>query len=140
MHELEVALPDLKPEELGPDGLGETFVAAYTSRFHHPPLDRPVRGVTWRLRASVEEASSRYATPPPVADGSVADVRTRELFLPQGRRRQDVAAYNRGALPPAFRGHGPALIEERTTTVVILSEAEFRVGDDLSLVVMLASH
>jgi hypothetical protein len=49
-------------------------------------------------------------------------------------------AYDRATLAPGFHGRGPALIEDRTTTVVLLSEAEFRVGDDTSILVRLEAR
>jgi N-methylhydantoinase A len=135
VHELEVALPEIPLEELGPDGLAETFAGAYTVRFHHPPLDRPLRGITWRLRATVDEDLSGHRAadgtaqlPPPAPER-----RSRSIFLPKGKGWQEASAYDRASLPPGFSGRGPALIEDRTTTIVLLSEAEFRVGDDLSI-------
>jgi 5-oxoprolinase (ATP-hydrolysing)/N-methylhydantoinase A len=137
VHELEVALPDVPLDELGPEGLAETFTAAYTARFHHPPLERPLRGITWRLRATVDEGSEGH---PGVGAGRAAGApdaapagRPRSIYLPQGKGWGEAVAYDRSELLPGFRGRGPALIEDRTTTVVLLSDAPFHVGGDLSL-------
>jgi N-methylhydantoinase A/oxoprolinase/acetone carboxylase beta subunit len=136
VHELEVPLPNVSLDELSPEGLAKTFAAVYTSRFHHPPLDRPLRGITWRLRVSAEEASSVLATTAHVLEGSTPAGRPRRVYLPR-RGWHEATAYDRATLSPGFRGQGPALIEDRTTTVVLLSNAKFQVGDDLSIVVRL---
>jgi N-methylhydantoinase A/oxoprolinase/acetone carboxylase beta subunit len=135
VHELEVALPDVPLDELGTEGLAQAFEAAYTTRFHRPPLERPLRGITWRVRASAGEPPATHAPETSAADGPAPAGRPRTVYLPDGRGWQDAIAYDRPALLPGFRGRGPALIEDRTTTVVLLSEAEFHVGDDLSIFV-----
>jgi N-methylhydantoinase A/oxoprolinase/acetone carboxylase beta subunit len=136
VHELEVMLPEVPLDELGPEGLAETFAQAYTVRFHHPPLDRPLRGITWRLRATVDEDLSSHTAPTGTgseASGTAPERQTRRIFLPKGKGWQEAFTYDRASLSPGFRGRGPALIEDRTTTVVLLSEAEFHVGDDHSI-------
>jgi N-methylhydantoinase A/oxoprolinase/acetone carboxylase beta subunit len=136
VHDLEVPLPDVPLEELNPEALAETFAAVYTARFHHPPLDRPLRGITWRLRAFAEEAYAAHPSPAPVGGHSTPVGRPRTLYLPKSGW-QEALAYDRATLQPGFRGKGPALINDPTTTIVLLSEAEFHVGNDLSLFVSL---
>jgi N-methylhydantoinase A len=136
VHELEVPLPEGGLDELDPERLAATFAEVYAARFHHAPLERPLRGITWRVRAAAEAVPALRKPLASATSGSTPAARPRTLYLPK-RGWHEAKAYDRATLPPGFHAQGPALIEDPTTTVVLLSDAEFRVGDDLSILVRL---
>ena len=76
----------------------------------------PVEVVAWRLTA---RGPQPRATPAPAAAGSASAPRTqRRIALLPGA--PDVPVYDRATLGAAQRIAGPAIIEERETTLVIL--------------------
>ena len=120
--EIPVSLPD------GFDSLPDGF-AAVEERFHdlHERLysyrvpGEPIELVNVRLRAV-----GRVARPPLPAMASTAatpePVGERRVRLPDGTDARPVAVYRRDGLAPGASWAGPALVEEPSSTTLILEE------------------
>ena len=113
--EISVALAEDPRRRRDPVALGEAFAGAYLSTYGVAPSHVPVEMVNWRLVAlgTALAASNR---PPKSGDPAV----------PRGARNvrlwsdRMVPVYDRRSLSLGQRISGPALLEERETTIVVL--------------------
>ena len=116
--EIEVALPDGGGAELLhrlPDLFDETYTRVFAKTF----LKRPIEIVNWKVEVSVP-------APQPVADyqligrrGAGKQIGERPAWLPEAADFVETPVYDRYALERGDAIAGPALIEERESTVVL---------------------
>jgi N-methylhydantoinase A len=136
-HEVRVRLP---PSELGTTAeLLEPFEREYERLYGRRGPDVPVEVITWRvvssgprpdleLSAVTVDASSR---PPRAA---------RAAFFPQLGGYVETPVYDRYALRPGARLAGPAIVEERESTLVVGPGQLVAVTPELSLEVTLEAR
>jgi len=137
VHEIEVAF------EGALDGtthqrIADAFDESYRSRFRHPPLDRPRRVITWRVRATAPGVAPRFGRQE-VADeqdhdGSLA----RAIYFGEAGGFVQARVLRRSRLHPGQIESGPLVVEEEASTTVVGPSASLTVRDDLSLSLELA--
>jgi N-methylhydantoinase A len=110
-HELRVSVP-----EAGIDALADAFRDAYRRLYGHEGPDVPIEAIHWRV-ASTGPAPPLRLTVPSVAAGGEARKRDREAYFAGGHRR--VPVYDRYALDAGATIRGPAIIEERESTLIL---------------------
>jgi N-methylhydantoinase A len=134
-HEVNVALPD---GELGESLEGEIlrrFIAEYRRLYHRAGPEVPAEAITWRVRVS----GPRPAIAPRRAGQRPARVEEalkgfRPVYFAEYGDFRPTPVYDRYALGPGAVIEGPAVIEERESTVVLGPRAVARVDDRLNLV------
>jgi N-methylhydantoinase A len=120
-HEVTVELPD---GPLGPDDaerLTALYRKEYRRLYNREGPDVPLEALTWRLEVagprpeirleSGEEGGSRTA--------EEAQKGTREIYLPEDTGFREVPVYDRYSLDPGAALQGPAVVEERESTVIL---------------------
>jgi len=95
--------------------ISRTFEAAYFAQYGVNPSHVPIEIVSWRLTAQGPEDHFESARAPAGAPGAPKSRRAIPLWPDQGETR----VYDRAALRRGQIVDGPALIEERETTVVL---------------------
>ncbi|MCX8204813.1 MAG: hydantoinase/oxoprolinase family protein [Candidatus Nezhaarchaeota archaeon] len=119
-YELSVKMPS---EELGPalaKRLGEEFTKIYLDYYGYT-IDEPVEAVNWRLIA--------IGRVPKVKLRKVAVERRdplkgkRKAYFPEYNEYVDVKVYDRYKMYPGVEVEGPAIIEERESTTVVIPGA-----------------
>ncbi|MER3449065.1 MAG: methylhydantoinase [Chloroflexota bacterium] len=134
-HEVNVVLPE---GELGEGFVGEIlrrFVAEYRRLYHRAGPEVPVEAVTWRVKVSGPKpaiAPRRAGQRPGRPEDALKGYRP-AYFAEYGDFRP-TPVYDRYALGPGTVLEGPAIIEERESTVVLGPRAVARVDDRLNLV------
>ena len=126
---------------LGPgleEELASTFSETYEALFGRTLTDVPVETITWRLSAS---------EPPPRPDirfsaaGSGDYPRgvkgERQVLLTEEGRYVDCPVFDRYRLEPGAAVDGPAIVEERESTVFVGPDARCTIDDHLNLVMSL---
>jgi len=117
--EVRVELPGLRVDAAG---LREAFQERYRAFYGREVEGVPVEVVTWRVRAE------RPAPAVPVFDRAGDSVEPRSAPEPDGRRQawlpgfaepRDVPVWRRERLEPGMELHGPALVEETQSTLVL---------------------
>jgi N-methylhydantoinase A len=111
--------------------LASAFHAEYRRRFGRCLEWLPVKAINWRVRASLPG-------PLPRAPGRVEQVVERPAQRSEARRPMYIAGqgmvearvFARSELPTGWRAHGPAVIEEFDTTIVVPATYDARVLDD----------
>ena len=126
---------------LGPgleEELASTFSETYEALFGRTLTDVPVETITWRLSAS---------EPPPRPDirfsaagsgaypGGVKG--ERQVLLTEEGRYVDCPVFDRYGLEPGAAVDGPAIVEERESTVFVGPDARCTIDDHLNLVMSL---
>ncbi|MEO1458201.1 MAG: hydantoinase/oxoprolinase family protein [Pseudomonadota bacterium] len=146
-HEIRVPVPlaDTGPgnraeREIGPAlaaPLAAAFAETYGALYGHTVPDAAVEVVSWR--AILEGPRPTLALRPPAPGAGAAALKGhREAWLPgtgmaEGRLAP-VPVYDRYALAPGTALEGPAIIEERESTVVITDPARIRVDETGNLI------
>jgi N-methylhydantoinase A len=134
-HEVQVLLP---PGELRDvDDLVERFEREYDRLYGRRGPRVPVEAITWRVVSSgprplLQSAASGEAT------GAQPRRGTRSAWFPSLGGYVETPVYDRYALTPGFAFTGPALVEERESTLVVGAGDEAVVLDDLSIRVEIA--
>jgi N-methylhydantoinase A len=135
-HEVTVELPD---GELGPDDadrLTALYHEEYRRLYGREGPDVPLETLTWRL----EVVSPR---PQIQLDAGNLGPRTlseahkgkREIYLPEHEDFRDVPVYDRYRLDPGVVFEGPAVVEERESTVVLGPDTEVEIDPARNLIV-----
>lgn len=132
-YEIRVAVPTM---EIGPeqaDALRIAFETSYAAVYGHTVPDTPIDIVSWRLTVSGPKPDFR----PPThhATDSQPLKGYREAYLPKIGKMGKIPIYDRYALAPQTELEGPAIIEERESTVVINDKATCRVDHHGNLIV-----
>ena len=110
-HEIEVEVPLEVELKYLPDLFRETYTAVYGASL----LDAPLVITTWKVEAALPTPS--LLTVPPVADRKAVKKGTRLAYFDAGFVETPI--YDRYQLAVDTVISGPALIEERESTVVI---------------------
>ncbi|HEV7803748.1 MAG TPA: hydantoinase/oxoprolinase family protein, partial [Burkholderiales bacterium] len=109
-----------------------SFQDAYRKVYDALPGDLPVEGLTWRLRASGPAPNVVVTSR---AAGEIVRPRRRRVYFPEAAKYLDIPVLSRYGLKPRQRIAGPAVIEERESTVVIGPAGTATVDRDLNLVI-----
>ncbi len=136
----EIAVP-VPSGSLGPDSqqaLAAAFSATYESLFGRTLSDLPVETITWRMSAS-------EPPPRPNIRFDVTETKTesaalkgeRPVFLTEAGRFVDCPVFDRYGLEPGATLSGPAIVEERESTVFVGPDAHCTIDEHLNLVMSL---
>ncbi|MDB5830085.1 MAG: hydantoinase/oxoprolinase family protein, partial [Variovorax sp.] len=139
-YEISVALPEMDPAD-------PTFVTELMSRFHANYValyGRAVSGtdaeiITWRIRASGPKSVVSLAGLRGEA-GAVRDPRkgTRPVFFSELGKFVNTPVYDHYALLPGVPVEGPAIIEQRESTVVMGPNASASLDAEHNLIMLLS--
>ncbi len=137
----EVDVPVERAGLAAPGVLAEGFHAAYHALYGRAERHMPIETVSWRVVVSgPRPVLDPGAGPGPVdADGDAGAALTgrRPVFDGVARRFTEAAVYGRALLLPGMQLQGPAIVEERESTLVVPVGATLRCDAHLNLVVAL---
>jgi N-methylhydantoinase A len=142
-HEIRVPLPE---GAIGPGSepaLLRAFEQVYTSIYGRTAPGVPVDVVSWRVAAQGPRPSLQLPAAPaaPTASGapdlSHALKGRRAAYLPERQGFGEVPVYDRYRLAPGHAFPGPAIVEERESTMVVGPQGRLWVDEWLNLVVEL---
>lgn len=117
--------------------LARRFSGQYERTYGRVLADAALEAITWRIRAEARKASDAVALKLLVTSGNAAPVATRPLYFGPRAGFVQTPVYNRYGLPEGSSGAGPALMQERETTVVVPPRAQWRVDEHMNLRVRL---
>ncbi len=121
-YEVEVPISDLDLDQGTPDAVKAEFQSLFEQEYQRQygrSLDvAAVEAVTWRVRASGRNPEMRIASQESGAAKATPKGKREAYFGPQAGT-VECPVYDRLKLAPGAIGTGPALVEERETTVVV---------------------
>jgi N-methylhydantoinase A len=134
-HELSLEIP---AGRLGPESLAsieEAHAAIYASRYGYAEAaGTPLEAINWKLEISCGVPAVAMGGAVPAAGGS-ASKRPRPVYFPERGGFVECSVYDRYRLGPGLTVTGPAVIEERETTVILLPGDEAAVDPHGNLIV-----
>ena len=95
----------------------ESFQSAYLRLFGSSPPDVDAEVLTWRVRVTGETPRSRIDAF--ISSTGDAQKGTRQMWFSETKGMVEAAVYDRYNLSPGVEFEGPAVIEERESTVVL---------------------
>ena len=111
----------------------QRFFDLYEARYHRLNRDVPVEIVSWRVIIKGPSPQVSIATVADAARGKQALKGHRKVFMPEAGSFVNCPIYDRYALGEGARLHGPAVIEEHESTVVVGPDAEITVDRGCNL-------
>ncbi len=133
--ELVVALPEGPYDAAAGQGILAAYENGYQARFARPPPSVPVEFSTLRVRLSVPGAQ---APRPATSDGGGTALKGhRSVYFPEAGGFIEAAVYHRAAMPAGQVHHGPALVEEAGSTLVVGPGGRFEISPAGNLIVEL---
>ena len=136
-HEVSVALPD------GVLGVGDLpriaaeFERTYESLYGRKGPDVPLEVINWRVVASGSPPEMNLKLPRVSTHGGDARKGSRLAFFPETNGYVETSIYDRYTLEPGMRFNGPAIVEERESTLIVGAGGQARVDERLNVVVEL---
>ncbi|MFD5094586.1 hydantoinase/oxoprolinase family protein [Amycolatopsis thailandensis] len=117
-----------------PESLVDAFTKTYRTLYRRIGPDVGVEVLNWRVVSSGPAPEVTLKLAGAEAEGD-ARKGTRPAYFPAEGGFVDTAVFDRYRLKPGDRVEGPAIVEERESTVVVPPGAHCVVGEDASLVV-----
>jgi N-methylhydantoinase A len=139
MHD--IAVP-IGAGALGPPDdreLRDAFYERYKELFQRVVTRIPVEVLTWRVTVSAPAPDLNLAWKPNASSGDALKGE-RSAYFPEWGRYVPTPVYDRYALRPGKTFKGPAIVEERESTLVVGPDATLSVDDYGSLIVTLPQH
>jgi N-methylhydantoinase A len=136
-HEITVELPGGVPVSGDEERLEEAFERTYTSLFGRTPPNVPVEVVSWRVRLAGPNPDLALGASPVATDAGSAVKGERPAYFPELDGFHSTTVYDRYRLEPGAELSGPAIVEERESTVVVGPRDRARVDHLLNLIVEL---
>jgi N-methylhydantoinase A len=139
-HQVLVPVPGGRLDSASAPLLEARFEEVYRRLYGRVATGNPVEAINWRVVASAPtpEISLDQLGRRSKRDAADAQKGARAMYLPETRSFQTVPVYDRYALRSGTTFHGPAIVEERESTVVVGSHARGEIDDLLNLVLRFA--
>jgi len=134
-HEVAIMLPDgvLGPEHLTPIAIA--FEETYQALYGRKGPDVPLEVINWRVVASGPQPTMNLKLAPDTANHTDTRKGSRSAYFPEHGRYVDTAVYDRYTLMPGMKFGGPAIVEERESTLIVGAGGHARVDERLNVIV-----
>jgi len=135
-HEVSVLLPEgvLGPEHL--PAVTAAFENAYRALYGRSVPDVPIEVIHWRLIVTGPQPEMNFGLGQSAPSGTAVK-RTRQAYFPEHGGYVETPVYNRYALKQGDGFAGPAIVEERESTLVLGARGRARVDERLNVLVEL---
>jgi N-methylhydantoinase A len=133
-HEVSVPLPD---GVLGPKHLPQisgAFEEIYKSLYGRKGPDVPLEIINWRVVASGPQPEMKLNLSKKESVRAAARKGTRRAYFPERGGYVDTAVYDRSALKPGEKFTGPAIVEERESTLIVGPGGRARIDERLNVI------
>jgi len=136
-YEIRVPLPGGVLSNLRREELKTNFMQVYKSIYGHTVPETPIDIVSWRVVAQGPKPHVTLPRAKANASRGAESARKsmRRIFLPKQRDTVKIPVYDRYSLLLGTMLQGPAIIEERESTVVVNGPANIRVDEYRNLIV-----
>ena len=132
--EIRVDVPDAAGTAW-PDSLATAFRESYARLYGDKMPDVPVEVLTWRVVSSGPKPQSNLALTDLHGHEMTTDPKgTRAAYFPD-RGYVDVPVYDRYSLPAGTEITGPAIVEERESTIIVAPNGKATIADDASVII-----
>ncbi len=134
-HEVSVPIPDGILDAGHFERIVQAFERIYAHMYGRTVPDVGVEVINWRVVARGPEQSLNFATQNRKTDGAKAEKGSRRVFSPARGEFVETPVFDRYALNPGMTFSGPAIVEERESTLVVSARGRARVDEFLNVIV-----
>jgi N-methylhydantoinase A len=137
-HEVSVTLPDGVLSAAHSAQISAAFAATYRGLYSREGPDVALEVINWRVVASGPRPETTFNL---VRDSSrQTEIRKefRRAYFPEREGYVETPVYDRYALKPGMQFAGPAIVEERESTLIVGAGGRARVDDFLNIIVELS--
>ncbi|HEY7221079.1 MAG TPA: hydantoinase/oxoprolinase family protein [Candidatus Binatia bacterium] len=137
-HEVSVRLPNgaLSADHLQP--ITAAFDETYRALYGRRGPDVPLEVINWRVVASGPRPEMNFKLPQDASNRGDACKGSRRAYFPECENYVDTTVFDRYALKPGMQFSGPAIVEERESTLIIGTSGTARVDERLNVIVELS--
>ncbi len=139
-HEVSVPLPDGDLSESHLSQIVNGFEQIYRALYGRKGPDVPLEVINWRVVASGPKAGMDFRMPLAPSARDKALKGSRPAYFPEEGRYVETPVYDRYALAPGFTFSGPAIVEERESTLIMGVRGRARVDKRLNVIVEFADE
>jgi N-methylhydantoinase A len=139
-HEVSVSLPSDALSVRDAATITAEFERTYEMLYGRKGPDVPLEVINWRVVASGPRPEINIKLPRMTRKGGNAQKASRQAYFPERERYIDTPVFDRYALKPGMQFAGPAIVEERESTLIIGAHGRARVDDRLNIIVELRSE
>jgi N-methylhydantoinase A len=136
-HEVSVPLPNGTLGDSHSNEIQNRFEAVYRSLYGRKGPDVPLEVINWRVVAAGPNPAMDFRLPQKANGGGVLKGKRRAYF-PERGDYVETPVYDRYALAPGATFSGPAIVEERESTLIVGARGRGRVDDQLNIIVEFA--
>ena len=134
-HEVSVPLPNGVLNERHLPQITAAFEEIYRGLYGRKGPDVPLEVINWRVIASGPRPEMNLKLPRKSSGGTQARKGSRRAYFPESGGWVETAVYDRYALSPGTTLDGPAIVEERESTLIIGVRGRGRVDERLNVIV-----
>jgi len=136
-HEVSVPLPEDTLDRTRIPQLVASFEDIYQSLYARRGPNVPLEVVNWRVVVSGPPPQVNFHERVPDSSQDRAVKGSRPAYFPERRHYVETPVFDRYALTPGTRFSGPAIVEERESTLVVGCGGKARVDEHLNVIVEL---
>jgi N-methylhydantoinase A len=133
-HEVAVPLPEGRLNEKHWENIHSGFEQVYRSLYGRKGPDVPLEVINWRVVASGPNPVTDFRLPQN-SNGADALKGKRRAYFPEHDGYIETPVYDRYALAPGASFGGPAIVEERESTLIVGARGRARVDEHLNVIV-----
>jgi N-methylhydantoinase A len=139
-HEVAVPLPQGRLNEEHLENIQSGFEQVYRSLYGRKGPDVPLEVINWRVVASGPAPETDFRFPQETNGRANALKGNRRAYFPEHDGYFETPVYDRYALAPGAIFSGPAIVEERESTLIVGARGRARVDEHLNIVVEFANE
>jgi len=138
-YEISVEIPDGKLRLEDAERIEDAFWEEYKRLYGRSIENVALEGVTWRVWAQgpIPEFDLKGSRSDPIKEDGTSSKGTRKVYFPEKKTTIETGVYDRYRLKPGDRFNGPAIVEERESTVVAGPESNCHIDVHGNLIIEL---
>jgi N-methylhydantoinase A len=134
-HEIQVPLPQGLLDGASVPAIVTAFEEVYHRLYERLSPAVPLEIINWRVTSSSPAPALRLQV---AEQGRTLAQTSRRAYVPEWGGYHDIPVYSRYSLSPGADFGGPAIVEERESTVIMGPDCRFHIDEQLNLLVVLS--
>ncbi len=135
-HEVRVPLPDGQLDSRSISTITTSFEEVYSRLYERLSPSVPIEIISWRIISSGPKPEVRLEVPHTESKTAQAALKgRREAYFPELGGYSTIPVYDRYRLFPGENFSGPAIVEERESTIIVGPDRRFRIDEQWNLII-----
>ena len=134
-HEVSVRLPAGVLDERHVPEITAEFEETYRGLYGRKGPDVALEIINWRVVASGPPPETRLQLPRSISNRGNARKGSRRAYFPESAAFVETDVYDRYAFEPGMKFQGPAIVEERESTLIVGPRGVARVDENLNVII-----